>query len=245
MTGDNQLDRMREDVHATAADLLETPTGTRTEAGLRLNVRVGVRYLEAWIHGSGAVPLYHMMEDAATAEISRTQLWQWIRHGATLDDGRTVTRELVARIVDEEVGAHWRGDGARAFARGATRRRGAALHEARRRSGACRVSHASGLPAARRPHPASRRPSLRPRGRGLLRSERRDQRLRDLGRVADVREVHTLHILSARRRGSAPASPRAAAPRTAPRADSRRRTAPRARSGSPALRPSRCSGSTR
>ena len=102
MTGDNQLARLREDVHVTAADLLQTPTGTRTEEGLRLNVRVGVQYIEAWLCGNGAVPLYHMMEDAATAEISRTQLWQWIRHGASLDNGRVVTRELVARVVEEE-----------------------------------------------------------------------------------------------------------------------------------------------
>jgi malate synthase len=103
MTGDNQLDCLREDVHVTAAELLQTPAGTRTEDGLRLNVRVGVQYIEAWLRGNGAVPLYHMMEDAATAEISRTQLWQWIRHGASLDDGRMVTRELVARIIDEEL----------------------------------------------------------------------------------------------------------------------------------------------
>jgi malate synthase len=103
MTGDNQLDRLREDVHVTAAELLQTPTGTRTDDGLRLNVRVGLQYIEAWLRGNGAVPLYHMMEDAATAEISRTQLWQWIRHGASLDDGRVVTRELVARVVDEEL----------------------------------------------------------------------------------------------------------------------------------------------
>jgi malate synthase len=103
MTGDNQLDRLREDVRVTSADLLQTPTGTRTEEGVRLNVRVGVQYLEAWLRGNGAVPLYHMMEDAATAEISRTQLWQWIRHGALLEDGRVVTRELVAGLVEEEL----------------------------------------------------------------------------------------------------------------------------------------------
>jgi malate synthase len=103
MTGDNQLDCLREDVHVVAAELLQTPTGTRTEDGLRLNVRVGVQYIEAWLRGNGAVPLYHMMEDAATAEISRTQLWQWIRHRASLDDGRVVTRELVGRMIDEEL----------------------------------------------------------------------------------------------------------------------------------------------
>jgi malate synthase len=64
---------------------------------------VGIQYLDAWLRGRGAVPLYHLMEDAATAEISRTQLWQWIRHGATLVDGRTVTHELVGTIIDDEV----------------------------------------------------------------------------------------------------------------------------------------------
>ncbi len=86
---------MREDVKVTAADLLPPHEGTRTEAGLRHNVRVGVQYLEAWLRGNGCVPLYNLMEDAATAEISRAQVWQWIRHGAALDDGRVVTAELV------------------------------------------------------------------------------------------------------------------------------------------------------
>lgn len=103
MSGDNQLDVRREELHVTAADLLETPTGTITEEGVRLNVRVGIQYLDAWLRGRGAVPLYHLMEDAATAEISRTQLWQWIRHGATLVDGRTVTHALVGTIIDDEV----------------------------------------------------------------------------------------------------------------------------------------------
>ncbi|HEU4725624.1 MAG TPA: malate synthase A [Candidatus Eisenbacteria bacterium] len=100
----NQLDRLREDVTASAAALLEVPTGTRTEAGLRHDVRVGIQYLEAWVRGIGCVPLYHLMEDAATAEISRAQVWHWIRHGATLDDGRRVTAELFRAIVDEEMG---------------------------------------------------------------------------------------------------------------------------------------------
>jgi malate synthase len=103
MPGPNQLHRLREDVHVEAADLLRTPQGTRTEAGLRLNVRVGVRYLEAWLGGTGCVPLYHLMEDAATAEISRTQIWQWMRHGAALDDGRPVSRALVERVLAEEM----------------------------------------------------------------------------------------------------------------------------------------------
>ena len=99
----NQLGRARDDVHATAADLLRVPQGTRTEAGLRWNVRVGVRYLESWLRGFGCVPLYNLMEDAATAEISRTQVWQWIRHGATLEDGRRVTAALLGEVMEEEM----------------------------------------------------------------------------------------------------------------------------------------------
>ena len=87
----------------TAAALLETPAGTRTEAGLRQNVRVGVQYLEAWLRGTGCVPLYDLMEDAATAEISRTQIWQWVRHGTALDDGTKVTKDLVAGCLREEL----------------------------------------------------------------------------------------------------------------------------------------------
>ena len=82
--------------------LLEPPRGTRTEDGLRHNIRVGMQYLEAWLGGQGAVPIYNLMEDAATAEISRTQIWQWLHHRAALDDGRTVTRELVDRCAAEE-----------------------------------------------------------------------------------------------------------------------------------------------
>jgi malate synthase len=98
----NQLHRLREDVPANAAALLEPPTGTRTETGLRHNIRVGVQYLEAWLGGQGAVPIYNLMEDAATAEISRTQIWQWIKHRAALDDGRTVTKALVQQLIAAE-----------------------------------------------------------------------------------------------------------------------------------------------
>ena len=118
MSGPHQLDALREDVNVTAADLLEVPSGTRTEQGLRLNVRVGVQYLEAWLRGLGCVPLYHLMEDAATAEISRTQIWHWIRHRATLDDGRVVTREQVEQVLAEEM-ERVRGEiGPERFARG-------------------------------------------------------------------------------------------------------------------------------
>jgi malate synthase len=105
MRGDNQLDVRREDVRATAEDLLRVPTGTRTYAGLCHNIRVGVQYLEAWLRGSGCVPLYNLMEDAATAEISRAQVWQWMRHQASLDDGRRVTPELFRRALDDEMAA--------------------------------------------------------------------------------------------------------------------------------------------
>ncbi len=103
MTGPNQLGRMREDVRVTAADLLRVPEGAITEDGLRHNITVGLLYLEAWLRSVGCVPIFHLMEDAATAEISRSQLWQWVRHGATLEDGRTVTADLYRRTVQEEL----------------------------------------------------------------------------------------------------------------------------------------------
>ena len=102
MPAPNQLSRLRDDVAADAAALLAPPSGTRTEVGLRHNIRVGIQYVEAWLGGQGAVPIYNLMEDAATAEISRTQIWQWIRHGAALDDGRVVTRALVQQFIAEE-----------------------------------------------------------------------------------------------------------------------------------------------
>ncbi|MCO4743756.1 MAG: malate synthase A [Proteobacteria bacterium] len=102
MPGKNQIHRQRED-DITAADLVDLPGGTRTEAGLRLNIRVGVQYLAAWLDGNGCVPLYNLMEDAATAEISRAQVWQWLRHGAALDDGRIVTTDLFDDLLAEEL----------------------------------------------------------------------------------------------------------------------------------------------
>ncbi|HXQ49732.1 MAG TPA: malate synthase A [Stellaceae bacterium] len=99
----NQIARKRQDVNVSAADLLAVPCGTITEAGLRQNVNVGIGYLEAWLRGTGCVPLYHLMEDAATAEISRAQVWQWIRHRAKLADGRTVDLPLCRAILDEEL----------------------------------------------------------------------------------------------------------------------------------------------
>jgi malate synthase len=102
MPAANQLGKLREDVSVTAADLLQVHEGERTEAGLRENIRVGVQYIEAWLRGRGAVPLYNLMEDAATAEISRAQIWQWLHHKAKLADGRVVTPELFrATLADE------------------------------------------------------------------------------------------------------------------------------------------------
>jgi len=105
MPGPNQISRRREAEPISSLDLLRVPSGTVTEAGLRQNVNVGILYLEAWLRGLGCVPLYNLMEDAATAEISRTQVWQWIRHGARLEGGPRVTPELFARIRDEELAA--------------------------------------------------------------------------------------------------------------------------------------------
>ena len=101
----NQLDRRRDDVAVTAADLLavdQTP-GEITEAGLRSNVNVGIQYISSWLRGNGAAAIYGLMEDAATAEISRGQVWQWVRHAATLDDGRAVTPELVREAATSEL----------------------------------------------------------------------------------------------------------------------------------------------
>ena len=94
MPGPNQLAKKREDVHVTQADLIEVHKGKRTEEGLRENIRVGVQYIEAWLRGRGAVPIYNLMEDAATAEISRAQVWQWIHLKAKLDDGREVSPQM-------------------------------------------------------------------------------------------------------------------------------------------------------
>ena len=99
----NQIARKRQDVHVGVADLIKMPEGTKTEAGLRQNVAVGIGYVEAWLRGIGCVPLFNLMEDAATAEISRAQVWQWVRHKQNLSDGRPITKELVRQIVREEL----------------------------------------------------------------------------------------------------------------------------------------------
>ncbi len=103
MPGPNQIEKQLPEYTVTAADLLEVPEGAITMAGLRQNVAVGLGYVEAWLRGIGCVPLFNLMEDAATAEISRAQLWQWVHHHATLDDGRAVTEELVNGTIEEEL----------------------------------------------------------------------------------------------------------------------------------------------
>lgn len=101
----NQIDKQLPDFQPTAEDLLRPPTGSITLAGVRQNVAVGLGYLEAWLRGVGCVPLFNLMEDAATAEISRAQLWQWVHHGATMDDGKPVTAELVDAVLEEQLAA--------------------------------------------------------------------------------------------------------------------------------------------
>jgi malate synthase len=100
----NQIERQRDDVQVTEAQLLEPPQGTITEDGLRTNIRVGIQYLEAWLGGLGCVPLYNLMEDAATAEISRTQLWQWVHSPrGVLQDGRKISLALFREITRQEL----------------------------------------------------------------------------------------------------------------------------------------------
>jgi malate synthase len=104
MQGPNNLLRLRDDVQVTAQDLLTLPQGEITEAGLRNNVSVSLQYMAAWLSGNGCVPLYNLMEDAATAEIARSQIWQWIHHpGGVLSDGRKVTVELFRDILQQEL----------------------------------------------------------------------------------------------------------------------------------------------
>jgi len=100
----NQIGKQLEDIPVTPADLVQPPVGTITEAGLRQNISVGIQYIESWLRGTGCAPLYNLMEDAATAEISRTQVWQWAHHpAARLEDGRAVTLDLVRALTQEEL----------------------------------------------------------------------------------------------------------------------------------------------
>ena len=103
MPAANQIEGVFDAAPVQVAELLAVPAGERSEEGLRENIRVGVQYLEAWLRGNGCVPLYHLMEDAATAEISRTQVWQWVRHRAKLVDGRLVDGELFRQVLHDEM----------------------------------------------------------------------------------------------------------------------------------------------
>jgi malate synthase len=116
----NQLDRQRPEVSVSPHQLLDlrVPDGQITDAGLRQNVSVGIQYIESWLRGVGAAAIFNLMEDAATAEISRSQLWQWIHHGATMADGRRVTRELVMTTADEEMAKIRQALGEAAFGQG-------------------------------------------------------------------------------------------------------------------------------
>ena len=101
----NQLDEPTEPIDESPDALLATPTGPRTAEGLQHSVEVGIHYLAAWLAGQGCVPLHHLMEDAATAEICRTQIWQWVRHGATLDDGTPIDGQLITELTEAVVAA--------------------------------------------------------------------------------------------------------------------------------------------
>jgi malate synthase len=103
MPGQNQIHRTRADLTITREDLLKPHAGAATEGGVRENIRVGIQYTAAWLDGRGAVPLYNLMEDAATAEISRTQIWQQLQHGAQLADGRTVTKDMIRTLYAQEM----------------------------------------------------------------------------------------------------------------------------------------------
>ena len=123
MPAPNQItsDKQR-DLTITAADLLTPPEGSVTEQGVRTNINVGIQYLAAWLRGSGAVPIHNLMEDAATAEISRAQLWQWLNSGVTLEDGRVLDQALFDELYEDEVRklGETFGDAAQLFRRTAT-----------------------------------------------------------------------------------------------------------------------------
>ena len=115
----NQIFRQREDVQVTTADLLTVPQGTITEEGLRTNIDVGILYMSAWLDGNGCVPIYNLMEDAATAEISRSQLWQWVNNdNAVLTDGRPVNKALYREIAPAVLADIKTRVGEKAFAQG-------------------------------------------------------------------------------------------------------------------------------
>ena len=104
-TRPNQVDRQRDDVEVGASELLDVAStpGSITEKGLRNDVNVGIQYISSWLRGNGAAGIYGLMEDAATAEIARSQVWQWLRHGRALEDGTPITADLVRRLESEEL----------------------------------------------------------------------------------------------------------------------------------------------
>jgi len=99
----NQIPNKREDVQVTAQDLIAIPEGTITEGGIRQNINVGILYIESWLRGVGAAAIYNLMEDAATAEISRTQLWQWMQAGAKTDEGTLIAPNYIESLIPEEI----------------------------------------------------------------------------------------------------------------------------------------------
>ena len=161
----NQLGKQRPEVQVTAADLLavsQTP-GEITEAGLRNNISVGLQYLASWLAGTGAVAIFNLMEDAATAEISRSQIWQWLHNDVTLADGAKVTTELVERLITEEL-ATIRAQQGSAFERGRLRAGDVTVHRRRARRRLRRLPH----PARLRAH-ALTAPATVPPGPGPAR----------------------------------------------------------------------------
>lgn len=104
MKGPNQVNKKREDVNVSQSDLLSVPEGKISEEGLQTNISVGLRYISSWLGGKGSVPIFNLMEDAATAEICRAQVWQWVNHGAKLSDGRKITLAHVRHVIKEELG---------------------------------------------------------------------------------------------------------------------------------------------
>ncbi|MBO9631515.1 MAG: malate synthase A [Chitinophagaceae bacterium] len=118
MPGKNQIIRKRDDFNCTEAELLELPKGTITEAGIRANINVGILYLESWLRGNGAAAIHHLMEDAATAEISRTQVWQWLNNQVQLEDGRTFNHSLYEELRDDEIENIQSGVGSEAYQKG-------------------------------------------------------------------------------------------------------------------------------
>ena len=123
MQGPNQLGVLRTDVHVDGRRPAQVPDGAITEEGVRSCIRVGVQYLESWLRGDGCVPLYHLMEDAATAEICRAQLWQWLHHGARTSDGQPVTVARFDRLLTDELDRIHDEVGAARLTAGCSRRR--------------------------------------------------------------------------------------------------------------------------